>query len=65
MILSLVASGVKVILVPATKVRVSVLLSAAIVVEPTTTLPKAFWLTSAPEAIPANLFFSAVVLYYC
>jgi len=41
-ILSLVASGVNVTLLPATNSKVSVLLSAAIVVEPTLTLLKAF-----------------------
>ena len=40
---------------PAVRVKVSVLLSAAIVVLPTTTLLNAFWLTSAPPAMPFNL----------
>jgi hypothetical protein len=41
-ILSFVASGVKVILLPATKVKVSVLESAVIVVVSILTFPKAF-----------------------
>jgi hypothetical protein len=41
-ILSFVASGVRVILLPATRVKVSVAVSAAILVEPTVTLLNAF-----------------------
>ena len=41
------------------KVNVSVLESAAIVVDPTTTLENAFWFTSAPVAIPSSFFLSA------
>ena len=59
--LSFVASPATEIPVPAAIVKLSVLESAAIVVEPTTTLENAFWLTSAPFAISASLFFSAVV----
>ena len=44
-ILSFVASGVIVTLDPATRVKVSVALSAETVVEPTVTLLNAFWLT--------------------
>ena len=40
---------------------VSVLESASTRVFPTFTLAKASWLTSAPAAMPASLFFSAVV----
>ena len=54
-ILSLVALGVRVMFDPAVRVKVSVLLSATIVVLPTTTLLNAFWLTSAPSAMPFNL----------
>ena len=53
--LSFAASGVRVTLVPATKVSVSVFVSAAMVVEPTRILPKAFWFTSAPTAMPSSL----------
>ena len=44
-ILSFVASGVIVTFAPAAIVKVSVALSAAIVVEPIVTLEKAFWFT--------------------
>ena len=54
--LSVVASGVRVIPVPAANSKVSVFVSAAIVVEPTLTLLNAFWLTSPP---PATAFLTA------
>ena len=60
--LSLSASGVRVTLLPF-NVKVSVLLSAStvLVLPEIATLLNAFWFTSAPDAIPDNLFFSVVV----
>ena len=59
---SLSASGVNVTLEPWINVTVSVLESAEtlVVVVPTLTptVEKAFWLTSAPDAIPFNLVLS-------
>ena len=54
-ILSFVASGVNVILLPASIISSSVLLSALIAVLPTVTLLNASWLTSALASIPDNL----------
>ena len=59
--LSLVALGVKVILLPAVIVKVSTLESASILVCPTTILPNAFWFTSAHSAITFNFVFNSVV----
>jgi len=62
-IVSVVAFVVMLTLEPAAKVNVSVLPPAATVVCPeTATFEKAFWLTSAPVAIPFNLVRSALVI---
>ena len=55
-----VVSGVTVTLEPA-RVKLSVFEPALIVVFPTVTLLNAFWLTSAPAAIPSNFVLSSVV----
>ena len=59
--LSLAASGVTVMGPDAAISSVSVLESASTSVFPTLTFENAFWLTSAPAAMPASLFFSASV----
>ena len=58
-ILSFVASGVMVTLLPAASVNVSVFVSAATVTSPTFTFENAFWLTSAPVAMPSSFVLSA------
>ena len=63
--LSFVVSGVSVTLLPATSSKVSVFVSAATVVDPTLTFENAFWLTSAPAAMPLSLVLSAAVMRPC
>ena len=60
--LSEFAVGVRVMFEPAVIVSVSVLLSAERLVDPTLTVLNAFWLTSAPEAIPSSFDLSVVLI---
>ena len=55
------ASAVTVTSPPPAISRVSILASASMVVVPTFTLPKAFWFTSAPDAMLPSFVFSACV----
>ena len=60
--LSLAASGVNVIALLEASSRVSAFESAATVVLPTFTLLNAFWLTSAPAAMPSSFVLSAALI---